>query len=98
MINRTIKLPSFMVELAFDNESYSLVDITMNESNHKVSKKELTSVETAKIITELVQSRIASEDLVADLKAERDSLDKEVTYLLEKVNTHEKSLDELRDN
>ncbi|AJC95820.1 MULTISPECIES: hypothetical protein [Staphylococcus] len=98
MENKSIKLPSFVIELTNDKDTFNIIDIIMNDTKHKVSKKEVTSEETAIVITELVQSRIASEEIIAQLTTDKEKLEEEINYLLDKVNSHEKSLDELRGN
>lgn len=95
----TLHFPSFTVILEqVGEESMNLIDIELNSSKAKLSDSSIGVDDTALIFTEFIQSRLASEALVAQLSSENNVLQENNDYLLEKISKLEASLDEFRDN
>ncbi|EGQ2764536.1 hypothetical protein IO932_002533 [Staphylococcus pseudintermedius] len=59
--------------------------------------KSLGSDDTGIVLSQLIESRLAAEKVISDTVSESEQLRNENEYLLDKINTLESSLDEIRD-
>ncbi|MDK4071337.1 hypothetical protein O0F56_08830 [Staphylococcus pseudintermedius] len=92
-----ITMPSFYVLLKKDEEDYTLKNIVMNNSGNNLLDKSLGSDDTGIVLSQLIESRLAAEKVISDTVSESEQLRNENEYLLDKINTLESSLDEIRD-
>ncbi|EJE1247806.1 hypothetical protein M4R52_001080 [Staphylococcus pseudintermedius] len=92
-----ITMPSFYVLLKKDKEDYTLKNIVMNDSGNNLLDKTLDSDDTGIVLSQLIESRLAAEKVISDTVSESEQLRNENEYLLDKINTLESSLDEIRD-
>ncbi|MDT0939230.1 hypothetical protein RNT41_04620 [Staphylococcus pseudintermedius] len=92
-----ITMPSFYVLLKEDEEDYTLKNIVMNDSGNNLLDKSLDSDDTGIVLSQLIESRLAAEKVISDTVSESEQLRNENEYLLDKINTLESSLDEIRD-
>ncbi|HDK5689030.1 TPA: hypothetical protein PTC43_002606, partial [Staphylococcus pseudintermedius] len=80
-----------------DEEDYTLKNIVMNDSGNNLLDKSLGSDDTGIVLSQLIESRLAAEKVISDTVSESEQLRNENEYLLDKINTLESSLDEIRD-
>ncbi|HEC2241651.1 TPA: hypothetical protein R1960_001822 [Staphylococcus delphini] len=92
-----ITMPSFYVLLEKDEEEYVIKNIVMNKNGNNLLEKSLDADDTNIILFELIESRLAAEKVISDTVTESEQLRNENEYLLDKINTLESSLDEIRD-
>ncbi|EKI4464079.1 hypothetical protein PCV68_001058 [Staphylococcus pseudintermedius] len=92
-----ITMPSFYVLLEKDEEEYVIKNIVMNKNGNNLLEKSLDADDTNIILFELIESRLAAEKVISDTVTESEQLKNENEYLLDKINTLESSLDEIRD-
>ncbi|PCF50080.1 hypothetical protein [Staphylococcus delphini] len=92
-----ITMPSFYVLLERDEEEYVIKNIVMNKNGNNLLEKSLDADDTNIILFELIESRLAAEKVISDTVTKSEQLKNENEYLLDKINTLESSLDEIRD-